>query len=264
MLGQDLCPALLDEGYEIIKTNSKTMDITNDIIVKRVLNEIRPDMVFHCAAYTNVDKAESETAKARLINYTGTKNIAKACNDIDTTIIYISTDYVFDGNKKSPYLPTDKPNPINHYGLTKFEGEEAVKKYCKKYYIVRTSWLYGINGKNFVETMLSLADNPDLKVVNDQTGCPTSTIELAKGIIKLIKNYDYGTYHICAGGQTSRYGFAKKIFEYSNLKTSLKPCKTNEFVRPAKRPLYSVMDNGGLCRSWQDALKDYLKLRGKL
>ena len=153
-----------------------------------------------------------------------------------------------------------KPNPINNYGLTKLEGENAVKKYCKKYYIARTSWLYGHHGKNFVETMLSLADKPELKVVNDQTGCPTWTCELANGIIKLLDR-PYGIYHVCGSGNTTWYGFAKEIFEKSGLNVNLKPCKTEEFPRPAKRPTYSVMENDKICRNWKAALKDYLELR---
>ena len=176
-------------------------------------------------------------------------------------MLYLSTDYVFDGNNTKPYLPTDITNPQNNYGLTKLEGEKAVQKHCKKYFIVRTSWLYGIYGKNFVETMLSLKDKPELKVVDDQIGCPTWTIELSNGISKIIETEDYGIYHICGSGQTSWYNFAKKIFEFSDVKVNLIPCTTKEFPRPAKRPSYSVMENNKICRKWEEALKDYLKLR---
>lgn len=261
MLGQDLCPTLEDNGYEVVETDVDNLDITNFDMVNEILKKEHPDIVIHCAAYTNVDKAEDDIETARLINKKGAENIAKVCSDIDAALVYISTDYVFDGNKKEPYEPTDEPNPLNNYGLTKFEGEEAVRKYCKKHYIIRTSWLYGIHGKNFIETMISLADKPELKVVDDQIGCPTWTIELSNGIIKLLQNSEYGTYHICGSGQTSWYGFAKKIFELSNLDVKLKPCKTEEFPRPAKRPKYSVMDNKGICKSWKESLKDYIKLR---
>lgn len=262
MLGQDLCPILEDEGYDVIETDVQTLDITNSNMVNEVLNEEKPDIVIHCAAYTNVDKAEEDIETARLINAKGTENIAKACADIDANLVYISTDYVFNGEGTKPYLPTDKTAPLNNYGLTKFEGEEAVRKNCKKHYITRTSWLYGIHGKNFVETMISLADKPELKVVDDQIGCPTWTIELSNGIVKLLKGAEFGTYHVCGSGQTSWYGFAKKIFDAAGINSNLKPCTTEEFPRPAKRPKYSVMDNNGICRNWEIALKDYLKLRG--
>ena len=264
MLGQDLCPILEDEGYDVVETDVHNLDITNSETVNDVLKKENPDFVIHCAAYTNVDKAEEDVETARLINTKGTENIAKACAKTGAAMVYISTDYVFDGNSTKPYLPTDKTAPLNNYGMTKWEGEEAVRKYCKKHFIVRTSWLYGIHGKNFVETMISLSDKPELKVVDDQIGCPTWTIELANGIVKLLETEDYGTCHICGSGKTSWYGFAKEIFEKMNLKVNLKPCKTDEFPRPAKRPHYSVMDNNGICRNWKSALKDYLKLREDL
>jgi dTDP-4-dehydrorhamnose reductase len=144
--------------------------------------------------------------------------------------------------------------------MTKFEGEEVVRSLCEKYYIARTSWLYGHHGKNFVETMLSLAEKPELKVVDDQVGCPTWTVELSNGIVELFSK-PFGTYHVCGSGKTSWYGFAKEIFEQSKLNVNLKPCTTDEFPRPAKRPKYSVMENDGICRDWKIALKDYLLLR---
>lgn len=260
MLGQDLCPILEDVGAFVIETDVDTLDITNAEQVKQVLTDVRPDMVIHCAAYTNVDKAEEDLKTAELINVNGTENIAEACGKLGITLVYISTDYVFDGEGVEPYTTEDMPNPINNYGMTKYEGEEAVRSLCEKYYIARTSWLYGHHGKNFVETMLSLADKPELKVVDDQVGCPTWTVELANGIIKLFSK-PYGTYHVCGSGFTSWYGFAKEIFEQSGLNVNLHACTTDEFPRPAKRPKFSVMDNGGLCRNWQAALHDYLELR---
>lgn len=261
MLGQDLCPILEDEGYDVIETDVDTLDITNESQIEKVFNDKKPNMVIHCAAYTNVDKAEDDIDTARLINAKGTENIAKACGKNGIAMVYISTDYVFDGKKQTPYVPDDKPNPINNYGITKYEGEEAVRKYCQKHYIARTAWLYGIHGKNFVETMLSFKDKEELKVVDDQIGCPTWTVELANGIAELIDDADYGTYHVCGSGETSWYGFAKEIFELEGLSVNLKPCKTDEFPRPASRPKYSVMENYGICRNWKAALKDYLALR---
>lgn len=260
MLGQDLCPILEDAGAFVIETDVDTFDITDEKIVEKVLTDIHPDMVVHCAAYTNVDKAEEDLKTAELINVTGTENIAETCAKLGITLVYISTDYVFDGESEEPYTTEDMPNPVNNYGATKYEGEEVVRSLCEKYYVVRTSWLYGHHGKNFVETMLSMADRAEIKVVDDQIGCPTWTCELASGILKLLSK-PYGTYHVCGSGFTSWYGFAKEIFAQSNLKVNLKPCTTDEFQRPAKRPKYSVMDNGGICRNWQAALKDYLELR---
>lgn len=261
MLGQDLCPILEDAGYEVIETDVDTLDITNAEQVNQVLKDKMPEVVIHCAAYTNVDKAEEDLKTAELINVSGTENIADACGKLGITMVYISTDYVFDGTKDSPYTPQDKPNPINNYGMTKYEGEEAVRSFCEKHYIARTSWLYGHHGKNFVETMLSLKDKEELKVVDDQIGCPTWTVELANGILKLLDSKPYGTYHVCGSGHTSWYGFAKEIFKLSGLEVNLKPCTTDEFPRAAKRPAFSIMENEGICRNWQFALKDYLDLR---
>ncbi len=260
MLGQDLCPILEDMGAFVIETDVDTLDITNAEQVKEVLTAHHPDLVVHCAAYTNVDKAEEDLKTAELVNVTGTENIAETCGKLGITLVYISTDYVFDGSKNELYKPTDMPNPLNNYGMTKYEGEEAVRSLCEKYYIARTSWLYGYHGKNFVETMLRLADRAEINVVDDQVGCPTWTIELANGIVKLLSK-PYGTYHVCGSGTTSWYGFAKEIFAQSGLDVNLKPCTTQAFPRPAKRPKFSAMDNDGICRSWQAALKDYLELR---
>lgn len=262
MLGQDLCPILEDEGFEVIETDVDTLDITNEINVFDVIGREKPYYVIHCAAYTNVDKAEEDEKTATLINVKGTENIAKACAKNGATLIYISTDYVFDGEGKVPYRPNDKTNPQSVYGKTKCLGEEAVRKFCQNHYITRTSWLYGHHGKNFVETMISLAQKLELKVVDDQKGCPTWTVELSNAILNLIEEEaDFGTYHFCGLGETTWYGFAKEIFEGAGLKVNLKPCTTDEFPRPAKRPKYSVMDNAKACRNWKMALKDYLALR---
>lgn len=264
MLGHDLCPTLEDAGFETIETDVESLDITNPVQTEAVLKEEKPEAVVHCAAYTNVNKAEDELETAMKINAGGTETLAKICAKADIPIVYISTDYVFDGTKKEPYLPYDKTNPINAYGLTKLKGEEAVQKNCKKFYIARTSWLYGLHGKNFVETMISLADKPELKVVDDQIGCPTWTQELADGITTLLKEEaPYGIYHICGSGKTSWYSFAKEIFELAGLNVNLIPCKSDEFPSPAKRPEYSVMYNDNICRPWKAALKDYMKLRGE-
>ena len=262
MLGSDLCPMLEDSGFEVIETTRDELDITDEQNVKSVINDVKPDYVVHCAAYTNVDKAQEEFDKAELVNAKATEYIAQACKENEAVLIYISTDYVFDGEKQTPYEPDDQTNPINAYGLTKLHGEQAVEKYCDKYYILRTSWLYGHHGKNFVETMLSLADKPEVKVVDDQIGCPTWTVDLSDAIISFIdEDPDYGIYHACGSGSTSWYGFAKEIYKQKKLEVNLKPCTTQEFPRPAKRPKYSVMKNEGLLRDWKLALNEYLELR---
>lgn len=261
MLGQDLCPILEDEDFDVIETDIENLDITNTENIDEVFNIYKPDFVIHCAAYTNVDKAEEEKELAFKINAEGTKNLAASCQKSDIPILYISTDYVFDGSKKGKYIPDDKTNPINIYGASKLSGEEAVKQ-NSKYYITRTSWLYGHHGKNFVETMISLKDKEEIKVVDDQIGCPTWTVELANAIVKIItKELPYGTYHVCGSGNTSWFGFAKKIFELYGTKVNLTPCSTEEFPRPAKRPKNSVMENNRMCRKWETALKEYMELR---
>ena len=262
MLGSDLCPMLEDAGFDVIETTIEELDITDEQNVKDLLNDVKPDYVIHCAAYTNVDKAEEEPDKAENVNGTATKYIARACKANEAVLIYISTDYVFDGTKNTPYVPSDKTNTINAYGLSKLHGEQAVEENCDRYYILRTSWLYGHHGKNFVETMISLADNPEVKVVNDQIGCPTWTVDLADTIISFIdEDPEYGIYHACGGGSTTWYDFAKEIYNQAGLNVNLKPCTTEEFPRQAKRPKYSIMDNEGLLRDWKLALKEYLELR---
>ena len=259
MLGQDLCPVLEDFGYDVIETNSKILDITKKDYVFNFIEQNKPDIIFHLAAYTNVDLAEEEQKKAELINKEGTKNLAIISSKLDIPIVYISTDYVFDGEKNSPYTPKDKTNPINVYGKTKLMGEIEIQKHCKKFYIARTSWLYGINGKNFVDTMLKLKDKP-LKVVNDQWGTPTWTADLSNALVEIL-NKPYGIYHLSGGGKpTTWYNFAETIFEYANINPDLSPCTTDEYPRPAKRPKYSVLDNGKMLRNWKSALKDYLNL----
>lgn len=262
MLGKDLCPLLDDCGYDVIECGRNEFDITDYSAVKCYIEKTNPELIIHCAAYTNVDKAEEDPLN-EAVNANGTENLAKICAERNIPLVYISTDYVFDGTKETPYTPQDTTNPLNAYGLSKLHGEEAVQKHCKKYYIIRTSWLYGHHGKNFVETMISLADKPSLKVVNDQTGCPTWTVDLSNAIIDLIEEEEepYGIYHICGGGHTTWYGFANEIFKQCGLQVNLNPCTTDEFPRPAKRPKYSIMDNQGRCRDWKQALNDYIELR---
>ncbi len=265
MLGQDLCATLKKENFDVIATDVDNLDITDKKAVEKFFEENSADYIVHCAAYTNVDGAEANPELAERINVTGTKNLAIAAKKYDIPIIAISTDYVFDGSGTSPYTPDCKTCPISVYGKTKLGGELAIQENCTKYYILRTSWLYGLHGKNFVETMIKLSQTNDkLKVVDDQVGCPTWTMELVNVIVRVIKeNFKYGIYHTCGGGSTSWYGFTKEIFRLAGITTPVSPCTTEEFPRPAKRPKYSIMDNGGLCRDWREALSDYMSLRSK-
>lgn len=260
MFGQDAVPIFSENGYKVIPVDVQDFDITDETSVNNYFKDTNPDIVIHAAAYTNVDLAETEKEKAFLINGKGTENLAKATSEKNIPILYLSTDYVFDGEKDSAYLPDDKPNPQGIYGESKLAGELAVQKFNPKHFIIRTSWLYGKNGKNFVDTMINLSKSqPVLRVVDDQKGCPTWTFDLAEGILTILKNNSsYGIYHVCGTGFISWYGFAKKILELKGIKTEVIPVKTEEFPRPAKRPKNSVMENNNLCRNWQESLKMYL------
>ncbi len=261
MFGQDAASIFSSAGYEVYQATRANFDITNAAQVEKFFSDKVFDFVVNSAAYTKVDDAEKEQEQAFAVNAVGAKNVAEAAAQKNIPVIFISTDYVFDGTKNSLYLPTDFVNPQTVYGSSKLAGEENVKAVNPRHYIVRTSWLYGRYGKNFVDTMLNLAKTqPSLKVVNDQFGCPTSTHDLAQGLLKLMSgNYPFGTYQICGSGVTSWYDFARKIFEISKLDIVVEPVKTEEFPRPAKRPKYSAMDNQGFCRDWQSALQEYLK-----
>lgn len=263
MFGQDFTKIARNIGFEVIETDIHNMDITDIESIKKFFAENKCDIVVHAAAYTNVDGAEENKELAFKINGQGTENMAKITAEYEIPVVYISTDYVFDGKNKSPYLPTDKTNPQSVYGESKLAGETAVQKYNPKHYIARTSWLYGKSGKNFVETMISLSEKmPELKVVDDQRGCPTQTCDLAGGILKLIEEKrEYGIYHVCGTGNTTWYGFAKKIFEFANINIKVIPCSSQEFPRPAARPEYSIMDNGEICRNWEVSLKEYTEKR---
>lgn len=265
MLGQDLYKILYDNNIFAIETDVHNMDITDLAAVKEVIEGQKPDYVIHAAAYTNVDGAETDKDTAFLINKTGTENIARITGYLKIPTFYISTDYVFDGTKNTPYKPDDQVCPINIYGESKLAGEIALKNNNPKHYIFRTSWLYGHKGKNFVETMIRLAQShPELKVVADQRGCPTWTVELAKVILKFIQeSRPYGIYHVCGSGETTWHEFAQKIMEFMNIDIPVIPVTSEEYPRPAKRPAYSIMDNAGLCPDWQESLKEYIKLRSE-
>ena len=258
MLGHDLCLHFKNSNHEIIKSTRKEMDITNLNSCYDFISKNTPEIIIHCAAYTNVEQAEIEKEKANLVNFQGTKNLVEICNKLNCKLIFISTDYVFDGEKNSPYLPNDKTNPINEYGKSKDLAEKEIINNCKKYQIIRTSWLYGKNGKNFVQTMLNLKDKKEIKVIENQIGCPTWTVELSRGIEKLLSR-ENGIYQIVSNGQTSWFEFAKKIFEIAEINANISPCTSNEYKTLAKRPNYSVLKSDIILKDWDIALEEYLK-----
>jgi dTDP-4-dehydrorhamnose reductase len=224
---------------------SADLDIVRKESISKVFESMRPVFCINAAAYTAVDKAESETDKAYAVNATGVKNLAEVCRDCNTTLIHISTDFVFDGNKETPYTETDATNPQGAYGQTKLDGESEILKISSKYFIIRTSWVYSQFGNNFMKTMLRLAQERDsLGVVSDQTGTPTHAVDLAETIVSIIQSEsnNYGIYNFSNEGAASWYDFAKKIFEIHNIGIDLNPISTSDFPTPAKRPKYSVLD----------------------
>lgn len=252
-------------AHELILTDYETLDITDCTAVAAFMKTIKPDAAIHCAAYTNVDGAESDYDGAFRVNVVGSQNIAAGCLEVGARLVYVSTDYVFDGQKQQSYREFDPINPQSVYGITKWQGEEMVRQILGRHYILRTAWLYG-EGNNFVRTMLSLAEkNTTLRVVNDQIGTPTSTVDLARAIFALLAADAYGTYHATCQGQCSWYEFACEIFRQTGKQVEVLPVTTEEFPRPAKRPAHSVLDNymlrmtvGDPMRNWQQALKEYL------
>jgi dTDP-4-dehydrorhamnose reductase len=258
-----------ESSIEIIGLTRAELDIINKDRCVNVLESLKPDIIIHCAAYTAVDQAESDSGNAFLVNRDGTRNVAIAAQRIGCKLCYISTDYVFDGRGVVPYNTDSSTNPQTIYGKSKLAGELAVRELVERYYIVRTSWVFGKYGANFVETMLRIsAEKDSIKVVSDQIGAPTYTFDLAEFLLKLVESESYGTFHVSNAGVCSWYEFAKTIFEYSGAKISVFPCSTEEFPRPAPRPLYSVMspksiEGAGLSklRPWQEALQHYLNQR---
>ncbi|MBN4049285.1 dTDP-4-dehydrorhamnose reductase [Clostridium estertheticum] len=265
-LGRELAKQYKDKkGIDLILTGSSDLDITNLKVVYSFINERKPDVIINCAALTAVDKCETEIDMAYKINTIGAKNLASAANEIGAEIVQVSTDYVFGGNIDKQLTEFDEVNPQTVYGKTKLAGELLVKSHNPKHYIIRTAWLYG-DGNNFVKTMLALSKtNKTLKVVNDQKGTPTSTVDLARVIIKLVEDKNYGVFHCTCKGQCTWYEFTKEIFRLKGITTEVLPCSTDEFPRAAKRPEYSVLRNytlelttGDITRSWQDAINEYL------
>ncbi len=244
MLGRDLVPVLRDCGHEVLPWGREECDVCDPTKVAGVVRETRPELIIHTAAYTQVDKAESEAELAMRVNSDGTGNVTMPCRDFGIRMLYMSTDHVFDGAKGKPYLPEDTPNPINVYGNTKLAGERIVMDILADYCIVRTSWLYGLHGQNFVYKILQrVHEKSDLQVVNDQIGSPTWTGTLAGALVALIEVGAEGVYHVtdkCEG--ISWYDFAVAIVDTIRVSVCVKPVATTEFPRPARRPRYSVLD----------------------
>ncbi|MBZ9570438.1 dTDP-4-dehydrorhamnose reductase [Methanobrevibacter sp. TMH8] len=269
MLGSDLVETLKNENqHELILTDVEELDITKLDQVKKILNEENPEVIINVAAYTDVDGCETNRDLAYNINSIGPKNLAVVADEINAKLLHISTDYVFDGNNSKPYIEGDKTNPKSYYGETKLQAELFIKNEMKNYFIVRTAWLYGFNGKNFVKTMLELSKNNDkITVVNDQHGSPTFTKDLAIAICELIKTDKYGTYHVTNNDNCTWYEFASKIFELANIKINIIPVTTSEYPTPAQRPKYSVLSNEkwknagfNSLRHYEDALKSYMEI----
>ncbi|WP_026884417.1 dTDP-4-dehydrorhamnose reductase [Clostridium akagii] len=264
-LGREIQKQYGKTDVELLLTDVTDLDITDVLAVNKYVSENKPDVIINCAAHTQVDKCESQLDLATKINTIGPKNLASAAFSIGAEIVQISTDYVFDGEVDKNLTEFDKPNPKSVYGSTKLEGEKLVRALNPKHYIVRTAWLYG-DGGNFVKTMLKLSkDHDELKVVNDQIGTPTSTVDLARVIIKLVREKNYGLFHCTCKGVCSWYDFALEIFAIRNINIKVTPCTSEEFPTAAKRPKYSVLRNymlelttGDITRDWKEALKEYL------
>ena len=267
-LGFDVVNELEKRGHVAVGTDVHNMDITDMNQVQTVIKEANPDAVIHCAAYTAVDLAEDNIDLCRRINAEGTRNIAEVCKELDIKMIYISTDYVFDGEGTHFWQPDDARSPLNVYGQTKYEGELAVESLLEKYYIVRIAWVFGVNGKNFIKTMLNLGKTRDhLTVVNDQIGSPTYTYDLAKLLVDMVETDKYGRYHATNEGICSWYDFACEIFKQAGYDhVTVSPVSASEYPAKAKRPSNSRMCKDKLTENgfeklptWQDALSRYLK-----
>ena len=274
-VGTDLAPEYsgIQDGTSVVSMPYVQLDITDPDQVRKVMNEVKPDVCIHCAAWTAVDKAEEFPDKCRLVNAGGTENIAKVCEELDIPMMYFSTDYVFDGNGTRPWEPDDPYAPLDVYGKTKAEGEEAVIAHVKKFFILRIAWVFGTNGHNFIKTMLKLAKTHDtLRVVSDQIGTPTYTYDLARLVVDMIQTDKYGKYHVTnEGGYISWYDFTCEIFRQAGI-TNMKviPVTSEEYGAAAKRPYNSRMNRSKITENgfkplpdWKDALARYLDILKK-
>lgn len=253
-------------GAEVIPVDIEDLDITDASAVLRFVGSLKPDVIINCAAMTNVDGCETNYETAFKVNAAGVRNLACAAESIGAKLIHVSTDYVFAGDGKKPYIEWDIVNPQSVYGASKALGEKYAISFCKRTFIVRTAWLYGYVGKNFVKTVRRvIREKGAITVVNDQLGNPTNANDLAHHLLKLAVTEDYGIYHCTGKGECSWYDFAVKIAEYSGMPDTVKPCTTAEYNSPTKRPAYSSLRNlalecgvGDEMRDWQIALKEYI------
>jgi dTDP-4-dehydrorhamnose reductase len=268
-LGYDVVERLKKLNIEHIGVDRQHFDLTNETQTKSFILNYKPDVVIHCAAYTAVDKAEDERDLCYAVNVLGTRNIVKACKEIDAKMVYISTDYVFDGEKKEPYEVIDPTNPINYYGFTKYLGEQEVQKNLDRFFIVRTSWVFGKNGNNFVKAMLKLGqERKEIRVVYDQVGSPTYTYDLAELLCNMIQTDKYGIYHVTNEGYCSWHEFACEIFKVAGMNdVKVIPIKSEEYPTKAVRPKYSKLSKVQLklngfssLPNWKDSLKRYISV----
>lgn len=267
-LGYDVVNELEKRGHTAIGVDVEEMDITDAKAVETVITGANVEAVIHCAAYTAVDAAEDNVDICRKVNAEGTENIAKVCQKLDQKMIYISTDYVFNGEGQRPWEPDDEREPLNVYGQTKYEGELAVEKYVDKYFIVRIAWVFGVNGKNFIKTMLHLGETRnEISVVHDQIGSPTYTYDLSVLIVDMVESDKYGRYHATNEGLCTWYEFAVEIFRQAGMNVKVNPVTSEMFPSKARRPHNSRMNKSKLSENgfnhlpiWQDALKRYLAI----
>jgi dTDP-4-dehydrorhamnose reductase len=266
MLGRDVMLAAGNAGHDVVGFGRAELDVTDAAALARKLDLERPDVVINCAAWTDVDGAEESEEAAFAVNGTGAGAVAAAAAEVGAGVVYVSTDYVFDGAKAAPYVESDQPAPLSAYGRTKLAGEEATAAANKRHFIVRTAGLFGIGGGNFVETMLRLAEvQNEVLVVRDQIGSPTYTWHLAYGLVRLIEGLEYGIHHMAASGQCSWYEFAREIFEQAEVECKVLSGTTEMLGRPASRPAFSALtsqrEHAIRLPSWQDGLAGYLTQR---
>ena len=275
MLAKDLIPCLQNQGHEVIAPPEEKLDISDQKVVKNAVNNYKPDLIINCAAYTNVDLAEKQEHQALVVNGLAVQNLCIVCQQHDIPLVHFSTDYVFDGTKAGAYTIYDRTNPINAYGRSKLLGEKYVLWLLGKFYLIRTSWLFGHHGKNFIETMLEIGQKQkQVSVVTDQKGCPTWTRHLAEATAALIQTGSYGLYHTTNSEPTTWFDFTREIFRLANINTEVLPVTSDQLPRPARRPRNSVLDPfplkevmGKEMPSWKEALKEYIaqsKERAKL
>jgi dTDP-4-dehydrorhamnose reductase len=266
MLGRDVMLAAGNAGHDVVGFGRAELDVTDADALARKFDLERPDVVINCAAWTDVDGAESAEQAAVAVNGTGAGHVAAAAAEVGASVVYVSSDYLFDGAKGAPYVESDQPAPLSAYGRTKLAGEEATVAANKRHFVVRSAWLFGIGGPNFVETMLRLAGSGnEVLVVRDQVGSPTYTWHLAYGIVRLIEGIEFGIHHMAAAGQCSWYEFAREIFEQAKIECKVLSITTEEFGRPAPRPPFSALtsqrEHAIRLPSWQDGLAGYLAQR---